>query len=339
MTVPNEHQLASRVLLTLMEHQRLVREGACTSRPCEECVAVHRERVARFIAQRQPIEFVLPAFPGKSPNISKVLGPLPDMAEELSLTFLHQLCVAIEKIYSPGARIIICSDGRVFGDVVGIKDSDVTRYQERLIDMIDGIGPETLELFNLDEVFPGQDYDTMRGLLMDRYGEDLEELKQKVRTEQDALTLYRGLTRFLLEDAEGPHYQGTRAALQRDCRKRAYLVMQRSRVWGNLVAERFPEAVRLSIHPQRCGSTKFGIHLVKVSNNWATPWHSAAVEVGGQFILMKRRQADEMGAELVYVDGRPSHYIAVEPASRFDEDLDSLAKSGGSAMYVSKASR
>ena len=30
--------------------------------------------------------------------------------------------------YPPGARITICSDGRVFSDLVGVCDKDVTNY-------------------------------------------------------------------------------------------------------------------------------------------------------------------------------------------------------------------
>jgi L-tyrosine isonitrile synthase len=61
--------------------------------------------------------------------------------------------------------------------------------------------------------------------------------------------------------------------------------------------------------PSRAGAAKLGIRLLDTPDNWLTPWHGTAVEVGGEFVLMKRHQAEAMGAELVYVDGRPSHYI------------------------------
>src|SRR5205085_11734661 len=131
----------------------------------------------------------------------------------------------------------------------------------------------------------------------------------------DQLTLYRGITRFLVEDASTPEYQGSRAALQRACRERAYGVIQRSKAWGDLIAERFPHAVRLSIHPQPCGSAKLGIHLLETADSWLTPWHGTAVKVGNRFILMKRYEAEATGARLIYVDGKPSHYVAKNPSS------------------------
>lgn len=303
-------EMASNILRVVMEHQRLAAETGCASHPCDSCMEVHRERVMRFVARGNPVQFVLPAFPAKSPNKSKVLGAAPDLAERLSLEFLCDICDQVRQIYRHGARIIICSDGRVFSDLVHISDSNVTRYQAELRSIIDAVGPDSLDLFNLDDEYPGRTHTTMRQMLMGRYGEDLVVLKQEVRAGGEQLKLYRGITRFLVEDADTPDYHGSRAALQRECRERAYGVIQRSKAWGNLVAERFPDAVRLSIHPQSCGSAKLGIRLVEASENWLTPWHGTAVDVGGRFVLMKRYQAEAMGATLVYVGGRPSHYMA-----------------------------
>jgi pyoverdine/dityrosine biosynthesis protein Dit1 len=197
----------------------------------------------------------------------------------------------------------------VFSDLVQIGDSHVTRYQAELRAMIDEIGPDSLGLFNLDDEYTDFTHTAMRRMLMALYGEDIEVLKQRVHAGGEQLTLYRGITRFLVEDSDTTDYQGSRSALQRECRERAYGVIQRSKAWANLLAQRFPDAVRLSIHPQLCGSAKLGIHLVETSDNWLTPWHSAAVDAGGRFVLMKRYQAEAMGAELIYVDGRPSHYM------------------------------
>jgi pyoverdine/dityrosine biosynthesis protein Dit1 len=232
------------------------------------------------------------------------------MAERLSLQFLYAICDRVRQIYQAGAKIIVCSDGRVFSDLVQIADSNVSRYQAELRAMIDSIGPSSLSLFNLDDEYPGFTHTAMRHMLMGFYGEELELFKQQVHAGGEQLRLYRGITRFLVEDADTPDYQGSRAALQRECRERAYGVIQRSKAWGKLLAQRFPDAVRLSIHPQACGSAKLGIHLVETSDNWLTPWHGTAVDVGGRFMLMKQYEAEAMGADLVYVDGRPSHYMA-----------------------------
>ena len=121
MTDRQSHQIARAILQLVLRYQRPSESSGC-SPPCERCLSHHHARVARYVERSAPVELVLPAFPGKSPNRQKVLGPLPDMAERLSLEFLHNLSSRITEIYSPGARIIICSDGRVFSDLVRISD-------------------------------------------------------------------------------------------------------------------------------------------------------------------------------------------------------------------------
>ena len=88
-------------------------------------------------------------------------------------------------------------------------------------------------------------------------------------------------------------------------------MIQRSKAWSELIAIRFPDAVRLSIHPQSCGATKLGIRLIE-PDNWQTPWHGVAVDVGGRFLLFKRAQAETLGALLIHRQGRPSHYVLTD---------------------------
>jgi pyoverdine/dityrosine biosynthesis protein Dit1 len=67
------------------------------------------------VKANQPIKMCLPAFPFKSPNTKvKVLGRLPDKAEEYALAHLNGLCAAIKDIYPPGAELTIISDGIVY---------------------------------------------------------------------------------------------------------------------------------------------------------------------------------------------------------------------------------
>lgn len=68
--------------------------------------------IGRFVAQGARVQACLPAFPFKSANkVYKVLGSLPDKAEELALHRLNTLCSSIQEFYAPGAEIVIISDG------------------------------------------------------------------------------------------------------------------------------------------------------------------------------------------------------------------------------------
>ncbi|WP_207309557.1 L-tyrosine/L-tryptophan isonitrile synthase family protein [Streptomyces kasugaensis] len=316
LAVPDTELAAVEVLREVLAHQRRMREGGCTGEVCPRCVGHHLEAVRDAMASGRRIEFVLPAFPTKSPNPAKVLGPLPDLAEELALRFLNSLCERIGAIYPPGAAILICSDGRVFNDLLGVSDENVTGYVRALDDMITRMGATHLEQFTLDKVYRGAGHTDMRTMLSTGHAPEIEELREEVRAGGAPLAMYRGITRFMLEDLSGPHYTGTRSALQRECRRLAYRVIQRSRAWGDLLGQLFPAAIRLSIHPQPCGTEKIGILLADTPDAWLTPWHSVAVESGGRFTLMKRADAERAGAEPVHVAGRPSHYVLAPDAAR-----------------------
>ncbi|HSP77369.1 MAG TPA: isocyanide synthase family protein, partial [Myxococcaceae bacterium] len=269
-------------------------------------------RVESFIARGEPILFALPGFPAKSPNRYKVLGCEPDMAEWLALGFLQSLCDRIRSEYEPGARVVICSDGRVFSDLLGIPDADVTRYQTGIASMIEKMGARDLSLFNMEGEFgAGGGFDEMRRKLMERHSEPLEAIREAVRRGGDAASLYRGLARVLLEDSLGPDNREPLSVLRKLCRERTYGVIQRSKAWGALVAGRFPEVIRLSIHPQPCGSGKLGLHFLETTDNWLTPWHGVAVKLaGGGFVLMPRRQAEKEGATVVRSEEFPVHFVA-----------------------------
>jgi pyoverdine/dityrosine biosynthesis protein Dit1 len=308
---PGHPSLPADILAIVMQYRRVAAtSGACGNAECPMCSVRHVDKIAAAVARGEPVVLVLPAFPGKSPNPAKVLGPRPDMAERQSLAFLSALCRRIGAVYPPGARIVLCSDGRVFNDVVGIPDDDITTYQDDLAELIAELGAEALTTFNLDDVFAGLGFDAMRSRLMAEFAAPIEALQAEVRAGGDALLLYRGITRFLVEDAKRPGLAISNTALQKECKARAYQVIQRSRAWDGVIARFFPAAVRLSIHPQPCGSRKIGLHLMETADAWLTPWHCVAVEVEGRFRLMKRRDVERLGAELVFRDGRPSHYVA-----------------------------
>lgn len=74
------------------------------------------ERIHWHTSRRARIELILPAFPCKSTSLDKVAGTSPDKGEELALRGLFEFVKDIEKIYSPGARVLIVSDGHVFSD-------------------------------------------------------------------------------------------------------------------------------------------------------------------------------------------------------------------------------
>jgi pyoverdine/dityrosine biosynthesis protein Dit1 len=304
-------QMFYNIIRILLPYRRSDSDHEHEGTALYNCFAPQFGQFLPFIADRAPVLFTLPAFPCKSPNERKVLGHLPDMGERASLCFLQRVCQKIEEVYPPGARILICSDGHVFGDLIRVPDEHITDYAKALREMAVEEGASSLEFFSLEDVSGSQTFDEKRSQLSAEFAEPIAYLREQVRHDDKALALYRGITRFLVEDACSTH-EGTKSALLRDCRQRAYGVVQRSRAWSNLIAGYYPRSVRLSIHPQPCGSLKFGIALLESTDNWVTPWHSVAVhQPDGMLTLMKRSEAEKVG-RVAFLNGVPSHFIVSE---------------------------
>jgi pyoverdine/dityrosine biosynthesis protein Dit1/AcrR family transcriptional regulator len=305
--------VARRILGSLFRHRRLQPgAGACADLPCDECFALHLPRVRRAVLAGEPVRLLLPAFPAKSPNPRKVLGELPDMAEEVALVFLQSVADEIRAIYPPGVVTTVCSDGRVFGDLVGVTDHAVTRYGMEIAAIVDRLGLKNIEVFGLEDLFETQDFHTMRGELARHYAEPLAALEARTRDHERHRALFNGIHRFMVEDRAILEPEKSRNRIRTECKSLAYEVIRRSNAWGRLVSECFPLGVRLSIHPQHPHSEKIGILLGDAEDAWLTPWHAVALSDRGRVRLVQRHQAEALGARVVERDGRPSHFERVE---------------------------
>ncbi|HEY0450792.1 isocyanide synthase family protein [Actinophytocola sp.] len=300
----------SDILRHVFRHRRLASWSECARQPCDECFAVHRPKLAHFLATGQPVHFVILAFPAKSPNRQKVLGDLPDLGEKLSIEFLQSFCDRIGHFYPPGARITIASDGHVFGELVGVTDAGVTDYGHELRSVIEQTGGDAIDVYGLAEALGASGYDELRARLERDYATPLDELRERIATDPDARRQFNGIHRFLFEDQVDLVPGRSREQVRRASKSLAYQVIQRSNAWSDLVAERYPHALRLSIHPQPAHSEKIGFQLLPTADNWLTPWHGVVLDDGNRFTLVKRHTAERRGATLVWRNNRPSHYVA-----------------------------
>lgn len=302
-------ELSTAILRQLFRHRRLQADaGDCSDNPCAQCLALHLAKVRRFVRAGEPVHFLLPAFPAKSPNPKKVLGPLPDMAEQLALGYLQRVCEEIGELYPPGARITLCSDGRVFSDLVGVSDEDVTNYGREIDTLRERLNLTSLAVFSMEDLYELDDYENMRDELRRHYAEPAEAIEKRVHAFAHHQTLFNGIQRFLFEDRIAIETEKSRTQVRNECKALTYQVMQRSDAWGRLLRDCFPGALRLSIHPQNPHSEKIGILLGSSEDNWLTPWHGVAVKTEGLFRLMRRHEAKALGAHVIELHGRPSYY-------------------------------
>ena len=208
------HRISAAILELLLPHHRSTDRAPATP----ASFGHQLRRIAGFVREGEPVVFTLPGFPCKSPNPAKVLGHLPDQSERLSLSFLHTLCADIARTYPPGAHVVICSDGHVFGDLIHVPDAHIDAYADELRALIRESDLSHLSVFDLRDVLGDLPHDTKRAHVHDHHAPTLEALRAEVRSDAPALALYRGITRFLVEDTA--EFTGSRSALQRAGRAR-----------------------------------------------------------------------------------------------------------------------
>lgn len=319
--------LAIKILRIALQHRRLIPEHLpFLAAPTEACMSPHVPIVEGQIERNQPIHFIIPAFPAKSSNREKTLGPLPDLGERLGLSLLQDLCNRIREIYAPGARVTICSDGRVFSDLVRVTEEDVDHYRDALLEMMAELGADDIRHFELDELYPKLPYCAMREELLIEYGQPLASLRAELQKgNPEVRSMFNGIHRFIVEDYAVDHPDLSRSRLKEVCKSLAYRVIQRSNAWSRLVENKFSDSLRLSIHPQSAFSRKIGFMLVPCEDSWGTPWHNVVMIHNGRPLLVRRKYAEEQGASLISKFGRPSHYLLAHSARRLNSRFEELS--------------
>lgn len=104
----------SSKILRIIDRYALKRSPGAASK-ADEGALKFLAIIYNHVKAQKAVPMCLPAFPFKSPNaILKVLGKLPDKAEDWALAHLNGLCEAIGDVYPPGAKLTIISDGLVY---------------------------------------------------------------------------------------------------------------------------------------------------------------------------------------------------------------------------------
>lgn len=281
---------------------------------CNQCVSKIKQKIRPLIDADAPISFILPAFPAKSSSRSKTLSPLPDLGEALALKHLNQFCQHIVDDYSPGANLIICADGHVFNDVVGVTDSHVDSYQRILRQCQMKLNLTYLQFFELSDAYHSNDYQQIRSKLVDEFGQAITLIKKNRRKNKDEHLTFCGIHRFLYEDLQYHFKTLSKNKIKMLAKERAYQTIQRSHAWSECLKHKFPNHLRLSIHPHHCESEKLSIQLLKGQDRWATPWHNVVLKKGNQFSLIHRNEAIRLGAKLTQSKTPWERHYALESA-------------------------
>ncbi|KAI1841008.1 hypothetical protein JX265_012885 [Neoarthrinium moseri] len=331
-------QTAKRVLAIIGRYE-LSHSGSVTKTQDGSSKFLHE--VYNKVAAEEPILMCLPAFPFKSPNTSsKVLGRLPDKAEEFALAHLNGLCNAIGDIYSPGAKLMIISDGLVYNDLLGVPDRDVWAYGEalrqlasrkelkniefsRLKDLVNISVPE-----KLDQITYVCNATNFRLALVTRFGNPDFDSTLKIGEDEDTCMTYRGYIKFLSTDLQDVYPVGegrSKSQYKKGVEYVAKQMLKRGDAFARAVREIYGNRLRLSIHPST-GESKLSVGLLPTDTSFTTPWHSTiAFRLDGTTTTGHWATfAQDENFELVYEDGRPSYFREKSEIFSFAEHLGGI---------------
>jgi len=256
------------------------------------------QKIRGKVDKNEELIFILPAFPAKSPCREKTAGELPDYGEVLALKNLQDLCQKICCVYEAGARIIICSDGRIFSDVVLVSDESIDRYNAGVLNIIQEFNLDRLSLFRMDDLYPLMRPEDLREVLLKKYASSIADVKAQVIRDEDYRHLFNGIHRFLFEDFRLLESSSSRSYIHKKSKEKSYELIRRSEAWSRFLNEHFNNHLRLSIHPHSLENEKFGVKLVPGSSKWATPWHNVAVKMKDRFELMHKSEALKLNAKI-----------------------------------------
>ena len=144
-----------------------------------------------------------------------------------------------------------------------------------------------------------------------RFAPSDEALTKLIKNDEDTNLTYRGMAKFLESEMEtSPTLAGqSRSARQKEQKKLAKRMMQRSEAFTLAIRTVFPLHVRLSMHPSS-GAAKLSIPLIPTSdgNFQKSPWHSCIA--AGRDNSFRCVHVDEVrdSHDLVYRYGRPYYY-------------------------------
>ena len=236
----------------------------------------------------------------------------------------------------PGGILIVVLN--VFGQTVGVDDDQVDEYGLRLHELNEAIAtqeeqPGEVTFQSLKDIFHSAPKDVLgetracqielptlehfldtnissetefcRQSLTLACQPDRNSLRSQIKGQDSAIvSLYRGFSRFMLEDlALHPRSQAiSRSQRKKIAEKISFEMLLRNQAYSNLVELFFPMHVRLSIHAHVNSGPKFGISLFDRSKTRVienlddlsiiakpshdllhipTPWHNCVFQVSG----------------------------------------------------------
>ncbi|PIN79939.1 hypothetical protein COV13_04440 [Candidatus Woesearchaeota archaeon CG10_big_fil_rev_8_21_14_0_10_32_9] len=266
-----------------------------------------KDKILPCVVGNAPISFTMPGFPSKSSNnVTEVLGYLPDGAEEASFNQFSKFIKDMKKVYAPGVKLNIVSDGYVFNDLVKIPDAHVKEYEDKCKQLVGSLPLNWHTMYDL--VNSRMKKEKIIEYMIHEFGYSEEELTDKIMNDQDITILYNGMNIFMQQEKIWPDDMSKRQMIK-SAKELAKSMIIRGEAYTKLIKANFPDSIRLSCHPSTNEGTKYSWRFVEDVTVSASPWHNVlcAYENGSR-TFKKKIIAEQEGLELVMKEDRPYYF-------------------------------
>ena len=240
------------------------------------------KKISKFIHNKRPIEFVLPSFPGKSPNINSSFDGTFGYEEKYSINVIQKMLNDIKNIYPFGAKIYIIHDGHLFTDLsITRSDEELHRY---IAEFRKNINPNIISVSLLD-LTQSKSYSEARNKFKRTYVNSLNEKELSGDLVQKEILF----TKIEFESQITNNEFVSKNQLQMKAKEIAKQSLLRKNGLSICIDEKYRDAIRLSIHYQNQNSHKLGFKLIDKAINLGSPWFNIIYECSnGDIILGKR---------------------------------------------------
>jgi pyoverdine/dityrosine biosynthesis protein Dit1 len=280
----------SRVLLVL-DHMRRKGNDQNWSDSAQSQIAL---QINGFYQRREPLKFLLPAFPFKSTNkTEKVIGFLPDEAEQVSLQNLDNQMTLLANIYPYGAEMHVFIDGFLFADFLGVPDLDAEKYVTALKKMF----TSRIKEISVFDFFPEErGYEAVRKKFFENFCMTSEEIRNIAADNEEIIMRYQRALPFMKQELADRNKCKDPAEMKKLAEDAAWEVVRRDMGLGKLINSKYAHFIRCTRHTQDANSAKIGLNFLPGRHQADAPWHSVLVKMAdGTYDFIKKRDAEEKG--------------------------------------------
>ena len=183
------------------------------------------------------------------------MGVFPDMGEYLALRKLLRAVRDIEAGYEGGACVTIFSDFHTFAKYIAVGKGDYVQYFDNLKQMIQRLGAgEVIRVVNFHEheefssAKDDYDYQNILELLYGNEAFGAERIDAKIAECEETKRTYRGMIRFMEADQKPVIGHLSNRGRAKVLAHIAKGMITSGRALDKFLLEKFPGAIRLSIH-------------------------------------------------------------------------------------------